>query len=271
MKRSIQEWKDFCEQMLPSVDAVVERNQQITSIYANLYWSNRELFKWAGMAAFASNHVGLGLLPFKWDGLEMLNLKTSCKKRSLLSDLNLVRHLNNLIFDDIAWVHFAYQEQGIQLLRELMKEHEKYQHMLEAWELLDSGKKLMSEKAIDEGVDRIWRANIDLLYHEQARVVQPVFNRLGGTFRRILTFCASLDFNPNHTKTDWRYHSSFVFYMYLYGKKIMMSTQSFPSLIVLQQRWYWLEKEIVENWKIVEKTDRQLETKFKKLIIHSNP
>lgn len=269
MKRSIREWKAFCEEMLPSKDAVVERNHHITSIYADLYWSNQELFKWAGMAAFASHHVGLGLLPFKLDGLEMLNLKTSCKKQSLLSDLNLLRHLNNLIFDDIAWVHFAYRAHGIQLLRELMKEDEHYQHMLEAWELLDAGKKRLSGKAVEEGVHRIWQGNIDLLYHEQARIVQPVFSSLGGTFKKILTFCATLDFNPSHTKTDWRFHSSFIFYMYWYGKNIMMTTQSFPNLTILQQRWYWLENKIVENWKRVEKTDQQLETKFEKMIIDS--
>lgn len=268
MKKSIQEWKAFCEQMLPPEDAVVERNHQITSIYADLYWSNRDLFKWAGMAAFASHHVGLGLLPFKWDGLEMLNLQTSCKERTLLGDLNLVRHLNNLIFDDIAWVHFAYREHGISLLRDLMKGADKYQKMLEAWELLDAGQKVRAANEMDEGVGRIWRANVDLLYHEQARVVQPVFSQLGGTFKRILTFCASLDFNPNHIQTDWRYHSSFIFYMYWSGKKIMMSTQSFPNLTILQQRWFWLENKIVENWKRVEQTDRTLEAKFKKMIIH---
>ena len=123
MARSIQDWKDYCNQMLPPEEDVVSRNHRITSIYAELYWSNRELFKWAGMAAFASHHVGLGLLAFKLNALQLLDLKTSCKKRKLLSDLNLIRHLNNLIFDDIAWVHFAYREEGMDHLRELMSGH----------------------------------------------------------------------------------------------------------------------------------------------------
>jgi len=238
--KTIAEWKAYTEQMLPAEEEVIERNHTITAIYANLYWSERRLFKWAGMAAFASHHVSFGLLPFMAKSVKLLDIKTACSTRGLTNDLNLIRHLNNRIFDDIAWVHFAYQQHGIELLRELMNGHTHYNNMLRSFELLETGRQLA-----DRGEAQIWIANTQLLRHEQEFVVQPVFNRLGATFQSLLTFCASLDFNPSHTKTDWRYHSSFIAYMYLYGKKLMLNTKSPPNLTILPQRWAWLEEKIV--------------------------
>ncbi len=255
--KSIAEWKAYTEKMLPAESEVIRRNHAITSIYAKLYWSDRQLFKWAGMAAFASHHVGFGLLPFMVKPVKLLDIKTSCSTRGLANDLNLIRHLNNRIFDDIAWTHFAYQEHGIELLRELMTGHSHYGNMLEAFELLETGKQLG-----DAGHSQIWTANTQLLRHEQEFVVQPVFNRLGAIFQNVLTFCASLDFSPSHTKTNWRYHSSFLAYMYLYGKGLMMETKSFPNLTILRQRWEWLETKIIENWKRNERNDEKLPEKF---------
>lgn len=255
--KNIEEWKAYTEEMLPSETEVIKRNYAITSVYANLYWSNRQLFKWAGMAAFASHHVGFGLLPFMVKPVKLLDIKTSCATRGLSNDLNLIRHLNNRIFDDIAWAHFAYQQEGIESLRELMTGDPHYGKMLESFELLETGRQLGNE-----GQTQIWTSNTQLLRHEQEYVVQPVFNRLGAIFQNLLTFCASLDFSPSHTKTDWRYHSSFIAYMYLYGKKTMLNTKSFPNLTILPQRWGWLEDKVVENWKRNEQTDEKLTEKF---------
>jgi len=259
--KTIAEWKAYTEKMLPAESEVILRNHAITAIYAKLYSSDSALFKWAGMAAFASNHVSFGLLPFLAKPVKILDIKTSCTTRGLTNDLNLIRHLNNRIFDDIAWAHFAYQQHGIEQLRELMTGHPHYGNMLEAFELLETGRQLA-----DAGESQIWAANTQLLRHEQEFVVQPVFNRLGAVFQNLLTFCASLDFSPSHTKTNWRYHSSFVTYMYLYGKQLMMDTKSFPNLTILQQRWTWLEKKVVENWKKNERTDEQLSEKFEWLM-----
>jgi len=259
--KTIAAWKAYTEQMLPPESEVIPRNHAITSIYAKLYWSDRALFKWAGMAAFASHHVSFGLLPFLAKPVKLLDIKTSCSTRGLTNDLNLIRHLNNRIFDDIAWAHFAYQQHGIELLRELMTGHIHYDNMLEAFELLETGR-----QDGNEGEPQIWAANTQLLRHEQEWVVQPVFNRLGAVFQNVLTFCASLDFNPSHAKTDWRYHSSFIAYMCLYGKQLMMETKSFPNLTILQQRWVWLETKIIENWKRNERTDEQLPEKFERMM-----
>lgn len=205
--------------MLPKEEAVTDRNKAITSIYAQLYQANPNLYKWAGMTAFASHHVGLGLIPFKISGIKLLNIKTSFLKTGLIHHLNLVRHLNNRIFEDIDWVHFAYAEHGIDLLRTLMTNHPHYQKMLDAFELLEDRKLLLEDGQKREGENKIWRANLQLLKHDQQEVVQPVFNKLGASFKNILTYSASLDFNPSHTKTDWKYRSSFILYFFAKGKK----------------------------------------------------
>ncbi len=264
---TINEWKTYCQKMLPPEHEVLQRNKAITSVYAKLYWSNRDIFKWAGMAAFASHHVSFGLIPFMVEAVPILDIKTACSQRGLTNDLNLIRHLNNSIFDDIAWVHFAYSKHGIKPLRELMTGHPHYQNMLDAFEILEAGRQTAHRQQLTpEGQQKIWHSNTLLLRHEQEFVVQPVFTRLGATFQRLLTFCASLDFNPSHTKTDWRYHSSFLSYMCLYGKQIMLNTKSFPNLTILPQRWAWLENKIVLNWQRNEQTDEKLEEKFQKMM-----
>ena len=195
--------------MLPSPEKAIQRNKTISSIYADLYLKHAEQFKWAGMAAFASNHVGIGLLPYKTGQVELLDLNASCKKRGLLNDLNLIRHINNRIFDDIAWTHQAYLDGGLQLMNELMEHDVHYRLMLPAWKHLDN---VIHQQESDEESRRlkIWDANLELLRHEQEVVVQPMFESLGAVFKKVVTFCASLDFSPNHLKTDPKFHSSFI-------------------------------------------------------------
>lgn len=259
MLNTIADWKLHYEGLLPAETEVIARNKAITSQYARLYHLNPVQFKWAGMAAFASHHVGLGLIPFEIKAVELMDIKTSCSERGLKNDLNLIRHLNNRIFDDIAWVHFAYLEGGIKLLKKLLSDDPHYREMLPAFVLMD---------AEPDEHHSIWEANKQLLYHEQARVVQPVFERLGGAFRKIITFCASLDFSANHSKTNWKYHSSFVAYMWKNRFDLIWSEKSLPSLVILEQRWPWLEERILPRWRQVEKEDRSLDAKMRELIIY---
>ena len=73
----IEEYKKKFEEKLPSKNDVINRNKVISSIYADFYLENPEAFKWAGMAAFASNHVGIGLLPYHLKRFEVLDLAES--------------------------------------------------------------------------------------------------------------------------------------------------------------------------------------------------
>jgi len=59
-------WKEFAQAKLPLPCYINQRNQKITCIYATLYNQFPKMFKWAGMASFASHKVGLALRPFQF-------------------------------------------------------------------------------------------------------------------------------------------------------------------------------------------------------------
>lgn len=256
----IDDYKRLFESNLPPETDVINRNKAISSIYADLYLKNTSIFKWAGMAAFASNHVGIGLIPYHMKGFELLDLSNSCRHKGLTNDFNLLRHINNRIYEDIGWTHQAYLDGGIVLLRDLMKDHMHYNIMLKAWVALDNA--VHSDSDTIEQNQQIWLANAQLLRHEQEVVVQPMFDRFGALFKRILTLCASLDFNPNHFKTDIKYHSSFLWYSYSRQFGLLRESNFIPDLTSFNQRWNWLENRVVNNWIEHEQNNHDLESKI---------
>ena len=60
-------WKARADGLLTNQSCVFHRNLEISSRYAWLYTRLPACLKWAGMAAFASFHVRLALLPFRLD------------------------------------------------------------------------------------------------------------------------------------------------------------------------------------------------------------
>ena len=60
-------WKALAEGLLTNQSCVFHRNLEISSRYAWIHTRLPACFKWAGMAAFASHHVRLALLPFRLD------------------------------------------------------------------------------------------------------------------------------------------------------------------------------------------------------------
>ena len=59
-------WKALAEGLLTNQSCVFHRNLEISSRYAWIHARLPACFKWAGMAAFASHHVRLALLPSGW-------------------------------------------------------------------------------------------------------------------------------------------------------------------------------------------------------------
>lgn len=266
---SITLWKERAEAMLPPVHDVVRRNKGITATYADIYLDAPEIYKWAGMAAFASFHVGLAMVAFEWTALQQIGVEEACntQKRNMKTDLNLVRHLNNRIFDDIGWVHVAYchPEGGIEKLRELLTNDEHYQPILAAFEEIHLGREWLAKGETQKGEDLIWKANAAILWHEQSAVVQPVFNTMGASFSRILSFCASFDYSTNHLKTDWKSHSSFLAFMFTKGFSLLRESFSLPDLTELKHRWFWIENRLLGSWRATEKNNPEIVSKFEEL------
>lgn len=270
---SIESWKEKQEKELPINMKVIARNKAISAQYARLYQEAPQWYKWAGMAAFASHHVGLALAPLsinKRQIKEVIDLQRE-NERGWQDDLNLLRILNNSIYDDISWVHRAYlnPDFGIEGLRKILQDHPHYQDILEAFEILDQGRQELESGNVKTGNDLIWKANVQILHHEQFEVVQPVFQRLNLGFTRVLSFCASLDFDAKHTKTDWKTHSSFFWFTLFQGTRQMMASKGFPNLISLDQRWTWIERSLVPNWRKTEQYDKKLKSKIQRIIDES--
>ena len=115
---SIAGWKALADGLLTDQPCIFHRNLEISSRYAWMYKALPAYFKWAGMAAFASYHVRLALWPFRLDADRSgyVDIPHSIDRHRphpgglLAVDVETIRATNNAIFDDIFWVHLAYQQ-----------------------------------------------------------------------------------------------------------------------------------------------------------------
>ena len=264
---SISDWKKHTEALLPSPEQVIERNKAITGQYAKMYEREPEAFKWVGMAAFASYHIGMSLIPFKWINMKLVELPEALEEEGFKNDIQLIRLLNSLIFDDIAWIHLAYLDKngGIELLRKLFTNEPHYSAVLAAFEKIELGKKLLKTNQ-EQGEQLIWEANTEILWHEQSAVVQPVFDKLGPAFARAMSLCASFDYKVSHVKTDWRTHSSFILFMLFNGFNKVKNTGFMPIVTNLEHRWHWIENSLLGIWKKTDSTDPELFEKLAQLV-----
>jgi len=85
---------------LPSEEQVIKRNRTITTYYAQLYENQPQLFKWAGMAAFASFHIGEKMKLWDWgkSGINSFTVTSRKNNLSIGDDFQVIRVINNRIF-----------------------------------------------------------------------------------------------------------------------------------------------------------------------------
>jgi hypothetical protein len=152
------------------------RNKIINRAYAELYLENPEIFKWAGLAAFASASIGEKMELLAAGNLLRvpalaLGEKTSASLNLLSGALDLTYNLigrgNKAIFDDIYWQHLAYREGGLTEMTALFEEGSLPPELYLAWRMIDQGWQTGDE-------DLIWAGNTLLLKYEQKEIIQPV-------------------------------------------------------------------------------------------------
>ena len=156
-------------------------NIQVTSAYAKMYLSNPAVFKWAGMAAFASSEVGSGMQK-AWQlgfgtGTEMFNPAATWIGGLATGRGGNVGPMmgkllfwalsggNRLVFHDIFWQHVAYRDAGLATLKDARQATEIPQRVLDAWSMIDGG---VRKKEIDD----VWMGNALLLMYEQQEILQ---------------------------------------------------------------------------------------------------
>lgn len=233
-------WTIEAERRLPGEDQVIARNHAITAAYAELYLRRRELFKWAGMAAFASFQVGLALEP----------LGSGLATRELEDDLDLIRQTNNEVYADIAWAHLAYEAGGIDEIRRCLEGRCGYH-------LLRSGFEQMHRAARNGTLDPVlvWDANVLLLEHEQHQTVQPRFGALDYLFGKALTLATMLDFDGNHRRIDPKTLSAFSIFMLTRSWHILAFTGFLPNVVSFEQRWHWIRFSLLPAWQRVDRAE----------------
>lgn len=240
---------------LPPEEQVIKRNRTITTYYAQLYQREPYLYKWAGMAAFASFHIGEKLKMWNWEssGIESLSVTCARRNRSLGDDFQIIRIINNNIFAEIGGAHLAFSQMEYHLFKANLLNANKHKLVIEAFERLNHEReqlKLGGHSELNNEI--IWNANIQILWHEQSKVVQPLFDKLTRAFSRAMTFFASFDYKINHHPTRRISRSRFILFMLLNGYGIVRSNGLLPELTNLNHRWFWISEDLIKKWKIVE-------------------
>lgn len=243
---------------LPPEERVIRRNRTITTYYAQLYRSEPKLYKWAGMAAFASFHIGEKLKLHDWRKTKIKSFSDTCQKqnKSLEDDFQIIRIINNKIFTEIGSMHLAFSELDYDLFKSQLIATKKSTIIIEAFNKLhEARKKIDCNDCTSDVTKQIWQANIEILWHEQFMVVQPLFNKLSNTFSSVMTFIASFDYNINHKKTNWKLASRFVSFMFIRGLSIIRKNYFFPNVINFEHRWYWISEDLLKKWQRIESNE----------------
>jgi hypothetical protein len=267
-------WLGRSEASLPPQSHVRQRNAKITATYARLYLEHPALFKWAGMAAFASFQVGCALAPFRLlleHGMRADWRRTAKDQRAIAEiwdDIELLRMTNNAVYADIAWAHHAFVAEGIEELRNCLGAEARDQNLLAAFELLHEAKLIIAEGKPSARVlapELVWKGNALLLEHEQRFTVQPYFQEFDFTFGTALTFTTMLDFDANARSLDRKTLSSFSLFMITWGLPLLWRKQCWPKVTDFDQRWFWITRRLLPKWQELDASDALLSAKMKML------
>jgi hypothetical protein len=255
-------WQQRLLGALPPEQSFIERNAAITAQYAKWYIGHREIFKWAGVAAFASHRVRLILsLPLQQPPTPNITVN----QEVFLHDWHLIRQTNNEVFADIGWAHLAYasSDGGLSAIEAALADEPNSTMMLEGFRAIDLGRKELADPSPSRQYlarARIWFGNCLLLEHEQLNAVQPNFARLQTCgLKRSVSQMTDMDFDVDDDHADQFTYSSFRQYLQAQGVHS-------PDIAEFEQRWRWIEGAVAPTWKRVDAQDRRLIERMSRMI-----
>ncbi len=259
------DWCAVIERCLPPVEQWTERNRAITAAYAGWYRQQPWLFKWAGMAAIASDQVGIGLA-----AAEMLLAPHQALSEATLDDplrdlvsrgirlilaapvmlhdeataqlranLQVIKRANDAIFADTGWAHLAYIHGGLDTLESCMAA-ESERPVLEAFRMIDEAAQLLSNPAtFTQGWQLVDQAAVALLRHEQMTVLPPYMEQMSDLGRLLASLGTWMDF----TGAPGSFQPSFSRY---FGLPAVLSGKR--SIANTSDRWQWIESDLLPAW-----------------------
>jgi hypothetical protein len=256
--RTIAGWKALAEGLLVDECCAVHRNRQISAYYAWAYTVLPSSFKWAGMAAIASHHIRVALLPLR---IGQMYRPERC--RVLSADVDTIRATNNDIFDDLFWVHLAYitSDDGITLLRGLLRGELAYAPVLAAFEALDQGRRILEDASASRAArgrarELVWKGTLLLLEHEQRFVVQPNYDRLSPRYARVVSIGSATTFDSRAPRRALEFFTSFFIYTLLRKNPRGLDGRMCPLVTNYDDRWRWLESSVVPRFRRVDTDPR---------------
>ncbi|MGH3455246.1 MAG: DUF2515 family protein [Nocardioidaceae bacterium] len=278
---SVADWKSLANGLLTEEACAFHRNVEISSRYAWIYCRLPSCFKWAAMAAIASNHVRLALLPLRLDAdpSGYVNLPRSLNRHKVLltEDVNAVRTTNNAIFDDIFWVHLAYLagEDGMDVLRTLLLGDAHYSQVLVAFDAIDRGRRVLEDPMSLEheraaATDAIWEGNVAILEHEQRALVQPNFDRLSGAFARIASMGSASTFEVRGLRQGLGYFTSFYLSSLTRGLPRAARARTWPNIIRFEDRWPWLTTSVVPRFRRLDANQFMIQSSMRRILDEAN-
>lgn len=188
-----QAWKSLGidEKTFDTMDPI-KRNGLINAAYAKMYQKDPEVYKWAGMAAMASDKAGTGMMQtYMLEGAELVPGAGTVAGEVGAPGGKQVRDLlaigNGGIFNDMMWQHMAFDQGGIKEIEKAAKEGSITPEQLEGWRKLASSKEELAKakesgdpEAIKKAQAGIWSGNKTLLHAEQSYVQEAVYDKPGG-------------------------------------------------------------------------------------------
>jgi hypothetical protein len=216
----------------------VAQNILITKSYAEMYLSNSRVFKWAGMAAFASNSVGMGIVVGKATDMVIDGQVRTAQSQSLpydqafkapkervnATDLdNLLIDGNKAVYRDIYWQHLVYRQEGLEALLKLLASAAPrgVDLLIRGWKEIDAG-----AKRYDAG--RVWHGNELLLKYEQYYTLQPYYDKYPST-ADVLSFALISPLPDQIALFKWDFPGG--------------SVRDFNN------RWTWISQRLLPWWK----------------------
>ena len=266
---SLAEWRSSAEDLIQNKECVFLRNKEITANYARAYLRHPRLFKWAGMAAFASHHVRLALKPYALAAGKSACFDADAEgQSSRMASIRIIKDTNDSIYNDIYWAHMAYDgtKEGLKRVETIIGDQEDQQDLLEAFRKIDTAREMFEKQPDSPVADKlIWEANIDILRHEQIAMVQPRFDRLPDSFSRVLSLFSTMHYQHGGRCKTALLPGSFLIFVIQnrFGKN---NLQGKASVVNLEYRWAWILKGILPGFQCFEEESKKITNKLKILV-----
>lgn len=224
-------WKEKAEQFLQDqVSDVSIVNSKVTCAYVSIYRSNPDKFKWAGLAAIVSGKIGreIKARPYR----EFLSDSWAQAYFDKLEATTVDG--NKAVYDDLAWLHLAYQEGGLAEIEKI------YCYSLANGRTVVDLLKYRAWLKIDSGEPSLVSlGNRDLLEHEQRYILQA---RL---------------YDPYSLFWDAYQTISGKVVSPVPGRELPMPNGT--NVENVEQRWSWIEETIWPDWITYQATKSNIE------------